>query len=207
VVWSEAQRQALAADPLFKEGFYDPERPPVQGLAAARCIAMISYRSPESLERRFGRATGGEIYGRKARDATDLAVKGWLQHHGAALVERFDANSYRVLLDAMDTHDLARGRGVYEQVLKSIRQPVLIGSVTTDALYVPAEQRLLALLLPNGQYFEIDSLHGHDGFLIDADRYESVLRCFVAAHASRATDAPEDHDCVVTSAEAYRYAW
>lgn len=191
VVWSEAQRAALAADPRYRAGRYDPAAPPIDGLAAARAIAMIGYRSHGSLEQRFARASGAEVFAARAQSPDDFAVSGWLRHHGRALVERFDANSYRCLLDAMDTHDLARGRGTYEDVLGRIRQPVLIGSIATDALYVPDDQRSLARLLPNAQFFPIDSVHGHDGFLIDAARFEPEVRQFMRLHSRRrGTPAP-----------------
>lgn len=190
IAWSEAQRMALAADPKYRDGHYPPDDPPAAGLAAARGIAMATYRSPDALARRFGRASGGEVFGERARAPGDYAVQGWLRHHGRALVERFDANSYRLLLDAMDSHDLARGRGVYEEVLQRIRQPALIGSVASDALYVPADQRSLALLLPNARFFEIDSAHGHDGFLIDAERFEPTVRQFVESVAAVDAAAP-----------------
>jgi len=177
--WSEAQRLALAVDPKFRDGHYDPADPPRNGLAAARAVAMVTYRSHASLAVRFGRASGREIFAGNAKAPNDLAVCNWLRHHGEALVERFDANSYLRLLDAMDSHDLGRNRGVYESVLKQIRQPVLVGSVISDALYVPVDQHSLAFSLPHGELFEIDSEHGHDGFLIDAGNFEPRLRRFV----------------------------
>lgn len=179
LAWSEAQRLALRADPTFAAGDYTPANPPRVGLAAARAIAMVSYRSPSSLAGRFGRAEGRERFPQMAQAPDDYAVCNWLRHHGTALVDRFDANSYLCLIDAMDSHDLARGRGIYEQVLQGIRHPVLIGSVVSDALYVPDEQRQLARLLPNGELFEIQSEHGHDGFLIDAAEYESHLSRYI----------------------------
>jgi homoserine O-acetyltransferase len=181
IVWSEAQRLALRADPRFLGGHYDAAAPPDDGLAAARAIAMVSYRSAQSLDRRFGRDSGAEVFGDRARTPDDFAARAWLRHHAQALVERFDANCYLTLIDAMDTHDLARGRGDFDAVLRGIRQPVLVGSIVSDALYVPAEQRALAGALPNAQLFDIDSEHGHDGFLMDAERFEPAIRRFVEA--------------------------
>lgn len=194
-VWSEAQRLALASDPKYRDGHYHPQDPPRAGLAAARAVAMVTYRSPQSLASRFGRASGAEVFGTQAHSPTDLAVSSWLRHHGQTLVDRFDANSYRRLLDAMDTHDLARGRGDYESVLRSIRQPVLVGSIKSDALYVPDDQRELARLIPGARLVEIDSVHGHDGFLIDAEALHPELLAFkhnndsAAGHRSPATAA------------------
>jgi homoserine O-acetyltransferase len=187
--WSEAQRQALFADPKYRGGDYPPDDPPLAGLAAARAMAMVSYRSPDSFARRFGRATGAQISGTHVHSPDELAVRGWLRHHGEALVRRFDAHSYRILIDAMDTHDLARGRGAYEDVLRGLRQPVLVGSINSDALYVPADQHQLVRLLPNAELLEIDSIHGHDGFLIDAAAFGQRLAVFrrrIAPHSAPA---------------------
>jgi homoserine O-acetyltransferase len=196
---------ALAADPKFLDGHYDPEDPPEAGLAAARAVAMVTYRSPASLAVRFGRASGQEIFAERAEAPDDLAVRGWLRHHGRALAARFDANSYLALLDAMDSHDLGRGRGVYESAVKQIRQPVLVGAVITDALYVPAEQHSLAFLLPRGELFEIDSEHGHDGFLIDSAGFEARLRRFVDRLPGQGEAAGGGEGTV--SAAGLKFAW
>ena len=209
--WSEAQRLALAADPLFAEGHYEPARPPRQGLAAARAVAMVSYRSPASLALRFGRASGREIFSGRAAAPDELAIRGWLRHHGQALGERFDANCYLRLLDAMDSHDLGRNRGLYENVLQQIRQPVLVGSVITDALYVPEEQANLAFLLPRGELFEIDSEHGHDGFLIDSASFEPRIRRFVdrlpAGEATEPGRQEELEEAGRAAAPPLKFAW
>lgn len=182
VAWSEAQRLALAADPKYRGGDYDPADPPLAGLAAARAVAMVSYRSPGSLNQRFARSSGAEVFGERAAAPDDFAVQGWLRHHGAALSERFDANSYRVLLDAMDSHDLGRGRGGCSKALSRIHQPVLVGSVPSDALYVPEDQLFLVSQLSRATLIAIDSEHGHDGFLIDAARFEPAVRRFLAEY-------------------------
>lgn len=186
IAWSEAQRQALAADPKYNGGDYDPADPPLAGLAAARSIAMLSYRSPGALARRFERSRC-----ERSGQPADFEVAAWLRHHGAALTARFDANSYRVLLAALDTHDLGRGRGTLAGALSTIEQPVRVISIASDLLYVPEEQRRLARLLPNAQYAELDSAHGHDGFLIDAARIEPLVRDFRARNtAVRVTSKP-----------------
>lgn len=176
--WSEAQRLALRADPYFQDGHYAPERPPRAGLAAARAVAMVSYRSPLGLEERFG---GPPPPATDVADApAQASVRTWLAHHGAALSERFDANAYLTLIDAMDTHDLARGRGAEREALQRLQLPVLIGSIGSDALYLPAEQQRLAAALPRAELVEIGSRHGHDGFLIDAHRFNEPLLRFLA---------------------------
>lgn len=156
---SEAQRQAIVADPAWQGGHYAPTAPPASGLAVARMIAMCSYRSPQSFADRFGRS--GE-------DRGGFAVESYLRHQGRKLVDRFDALSYLTLTRAMDSHDLARGRGEYHQVLGSLAAPALVMSVPSDLLYLPQEQEELAAHLPNAELVQLDSPHGHDAFLIEA---------------------------------------
>jgi homoserine O-acetyltransferase/O-succinyltransferase len=145
IAWSEAQRQAIALDP-------------VRGLAVARMIAMSTYRSHAGYAERFGREHDGESF----------SIERWVRRHGERLVDRFDAATYVTLTRAMDSHDLARGRGDYESVLASIRQPALIVAIDSDVLYPPTEQEELASLIPNATLLTLPSIHGHDGFLIDA---------------------------------------
>lgn len=169
IAFSEAQRRALEADPLWQGGRYDPSRPPAAGLRAARMLAMCSYRSRASFEQRFGRRVAGD---------GAFAVEAWLHGHGARFVDRFDANTYVKLTRAMDGHDLARGRGAYADVLASIRAPILIVAIDSDVLYPPAEQLELARGLPQAQLAWLRSPHGHDAFLIEGERVDRLLRGF-----------------------------
>jgi len=166
---SEAQRQAILADPRWRGGRYDPADPPMAGLSAARMAAMLTYRSAPSMEQRFGRRPQTE----------DLfAIQSYLRYQGAQLVDRFDPATYVTLLDAMDTHDVARSRGDLDDVLRSITQPTLVVSIDTDVLYWPAEQRELARLVPHARLAVLDSIHGHDAFLIDVDRLSEMVAEF-----------------------------
>lgn len=175
---NEAQRMALRADPDFLGGFYPAEAGPIRGLAAARAVAMVSYRSAGSLQERFGRQRAGERFGHRANDPDVLAAASWVRHHGETFVDRFDANSYLRLLDAMDGHDIGRGRGGIAAALASIDIPVLVVTIPSDVLYPSTEQFALFEGLPRARLARLDSIHGHDGFLIDADRLEPLLRQF-----------------------------
>lgn len=166
---SEAQRQAIIRDPLWRQGHYEPDSPPRAGLGVARMIAMVSYRSWHNFESRFGR---------EQSDGDLFQVESYLRYQGDKLVDRFDAASYVRLTEAMDSHDLARDRGVMEAVLAAIRQPALVVSVSSDVLYPPQEQEYLASQLPNAEYAVLDSPHGHDGFLIDLDELGSLVKDF-----------------------------
>ncbi len=169
IAWSEAQRQAIYADPNWNGGHYSPEKPPIQGLAIARIIAMSTYRSWSNFAQRFGRKL------QQNQANSQFAISSYLQYQGDKLVERFDANSYITLSQAMDSHDLSRPHLDYESVLRNIPHPTLIVGITTDVLYPPIEQEELAELIPNTKLVWLDSPHGHDAFLIDMDKLNNFV--------------------------------
>jgi homoserine O-acetyltransferase len=168
---SEAQRRAIQADKRWNNGFYDPTAPPADGLAAARMMGMIMYRSQPAFERKFSRnyQTGQDHL---------FQVSSYLNYQGSKLVNRFDANSYIRLTQAMDSHDVYRGRELYGDILADVRVPVLIVGISSDVLYPTVEQQELATLLPNGVYREIDSDEGHDAFLIEFPKMVHIFKEF-----------------------------
>jgi homoserine O-acetyltransferase len=174
---SEAQRTAIQADPNWNGGYYSADAPPEAGLAAARMMAVCTYRSWQSFDERFGRSKrSDELY----------EVQSYLRHQGSKINDRFDANTYVTLTHAMHTHDLGRGRGDYQEVLANIHQPALVVSVSTDTLYPPHEQEALADLLPDAQHVLLESAHGHDGFLIETENLGQMIVHFRArGHAAR----------------------
>lgn len=174
---SEAQRAAIAADPNWQGGYYDDDATPDKGLAAARMMAICTYRSWASFDERFGR---------NRRDDELFQVQSYLQHQGTKINERFDANTYVTLTHAMHTHDLSRDRGDYREVLASISQPALVVSVSSDILYPPEEQRFLAAHLPNAQYEILECAHGHDGFLIETGSLGAMIAEFRDRQQARA---------------------
>ncbi len=158
---SDLGRRAILSDPAFQGGHYQTQPP---GLALARSIAMAGYRHPESFELRFGeRPEEGERY---------------LAYHGDRFLKRFDANAYLRLLDAMDHHDVGRGRGGVARALARLRGiPTLFVGIDTDLLYPAREVRALARLA-GGEYAEIQSPHGHDAFLIEHGQVAGILAAF-----------------------------
>jgi homoserine O-acetyltransferase/O-succinyltransferase len=166
---SEAQRQAIYADPRWRGGQYEQADPPAAGLSAARMMAMCTYRTWASFEQRFGR---------RAQAADLFAIESYLRYQGQQLVDRFDAATYVGLTKAMDTHDVARGRGDYEEVLRGIKQPALVVSIDSDVLYPPPEQQEIARHLPHATLARLDSPHGHDAFLIDVEWLSQAVADF-----------------------------
>ena len=176
IAWSEAQRMAVAADPAWSGG--DPHAA-TAGLAAARAMAMISYRTAEAFAMRQGRAVNAA-----GPYAGALAAAAYLRHQGQKLIRRFDPVCYVRLTEMMDTHDIARGRsgsaGNDEAALAAafarLQQPLLAIGIDSDVLYMPSEAREVARLAPRGTYAELASPWGHDAFLIEFDALDRLLR-------------------------------
>jgi homoserine O-acetyltransferase len=187
IAWSAVGRLAIANDPRWRNGDYygaDPGDGPQQGLALARQIAQIHYRSEEVFAQRYGRRLTRPL-GDRFEAWAKFEVESYLDYHGEKLVKRFDANSYLVLNRAMDLHDVGRGRGSLSAALARIDVPVATMAITSDTLYPPYQQyelrdRLAAQGTPV-THVEIESPHGHDGFLIEFDQVGSGIGKFLAA--------------------------
>lgn len=167
--WSEAQRQAIYADPKWQGGAYPPDDPPVAGLSAARMSAMVSYRSRASFAERFGRD-------HMDTPEAPFAVESYLRYQGQKLADRFDPACYVELTRQMDSHDVARGRGAYRDVLRQIAQPTLVVGIDSDVLYPLEEQEELVEHLPNAELAVLSSPHGHDAFLIALGALNAFIR-------------------------------
>jgi len=165
---SETQRQAIYADPKWNNGDVDPNDQPVTGLAVARQIGMVTYRTPLGYEQKFGRAVqkGSVEIGTKAV----WQVKSYLEYQGEKFLSRFDPITYLKLTEQMDTHDVGRGRGGKEKALSTVKIPNLILGIDSDVLYPITEQEELEELLPNSELKAIRSDAGHDGFLLEQDQ-------------------------------------
>ncbi|MDO9380984.1 MAG: homoserine O-acetyltransferase [Nocardioidaceae bacterium] len=168
---STTQVEAIRADHAFAGGdYYDAAdgEGPHRGLALARRVAHLSYRSADELEERFGR---------EAQDDGRWAVESYLAHHGDKLVHRFDANSYVTLTRAMDTHDVGRGRGGVDAALARITARTVVAGIDSDRLYPLAQQEQIADAVPTCDYLDVvESLHGHDGFLVELDAVDPLAR-------------------------------
>jgi homoserine O-acetyltransferase/O-succinyltransferase len=162
IAWNHIQRRIIAA---AGEG---------GGLEIARMIGMMTYRTPDELETRFGRApaTGG-----------GYAVEGYLNHHGDKLRARFDTATYLALLDAMDSHDVGRGRGGVERALAAVRARLVAVGIPGDLLYTERDVRRWAGAA-GAEYREIHSVHGHDSFLLEPEQVSAILREALPPRAS-----------------------
>ena len=162
------QSEVIRSDRGFNGGdYYDAASGdgPWRGLAVARQLGQVTYRSREELRERFGRQhQAGEDPLKGGR----FAVEGYLEYQGNKLVDRFDANSYLVLSRAMDLHDVGRGRGGVPAALSTVKAATTVIGFDTDRLYHPDEQEALARYLPPAVPLRIlPSAFGHDAFLLE----------------------------------------
>jgi homoserine O-acetyltransferase/O-succinyltransferase len=165
------QQAAIRADPRWAGGDYPATDQPVDGLGVARRIAHLTYRSALELDARFG--THVQEDGR-------YAVASYLDHHAAKLAARFDAASYVVLTEAMNSWDVGRGRGGVEAALARITARTSVVGIDTDRLYPPALQQRVADALGVPLRL-IPSPYGHDGFLVEVEEVGALLAELLAA--------------------------
>jgi len=165
------QIRAIKSDPHFYGGdYYEKERGPIEGMGIARRIAHLTYRTESEMDVRFGRQLQGDDTGR-------YAVESYLDHQAQKLAQRFDANTYIALTEAMNSHDIGRDRGGVQAALASITVPVIVVSIDTDRLFPPRLQEEIADLVPNAHALvTISSPFGHDGFLVEVEAVGDVIR-------------------------------
>ncbi|HEV2766239.1 MAG TPA: homoserine O-acetyltransferase [Acidimicrobiales bacterium] len=184
IAYGSAGRKAIGLDPRWRGGDYydaEPGDGPTEGLAIARSIAQITYRSDDVFTDRFGREVVESLDGFSLWQR--FQVERYIEYHGAKLARRFDANSYLLLSKAMDLHDLGRGRGGLEEALSRISAPTLLIGISSDTLYPSYQQQQVRdILCAQGtlcEYVDIDSPHGHDAFLIELDQVGAALSDFL----------------------------
>jgi homoserine O-acetyltransferase len=169
------QIAAIKADPNWQGGdYHDTGFAPDAGLAIARRFAHLTYRGEAELDSRFGN------HGQDGEDPNNggrYAMQSYLEYQGDKLVERFDAGSYVVLTEVLNSHDVGRNRGGVRNALSSCPVPVVVGGITSDRLYPLRLQQELAEQLPGCAGLRVvDSLLGHDGFLVETDAVGELIR-------------------------------
>ncbi|WP_343074655.1 homoserine O-acetyltransferase MetX [Nakamurella aerolata] len=175
IAWATPQTAAIRLDPNFHGGdyYHRKDGPPLVGMAIARQIAHATYRSAAEFNIRFGR---DEQLGEQVADGGRFAVQSYLDHHGAKLGRRFDPNSYLVLTESMNLHDIGRGRGGVPAALDRITAPLTVASVDSDRLFPLWQGELLATAPTAAPLAIIESDYGHDGFLLETDQVGALIR-------------------------------
>ncbi len=159
------QQAAVCADPRWRGGDYALTDPPVDGLGIARRIAHLTYRSALEFDARFGA---------RVQEDGRYAVASYLDHHADKLVGRFDAGSYVVLTEAMNSWDVGRGRGGIAAALARVTARTVVAGIDSDRLYPPVLQQHVADALGVPLRL-ISSPYGHDGFLVETQAVGALL--------------------------------
>jgi homoserine O-acetyltransferase len=187
IAWGMIGRRAIRLDSKWRGGDYyqaEPGDGPAEGLAVARQVAQVTFRSENAFADRFGRnLTDQALVGDTFGLWQEFEVERYLQYHGDKLVRRFDANSYLLIGKAMDLHDVGRNRRSVEAAVRRATMPSLTIGINSDMLYPAYQQRHIAELLGQGaaeaEFVEVDSLHGHDAFLINFDQFGAPIEKFL----------------------------
>jgi homoserine O-acetyltransferase len=169
------QIAAIKADPDWQGGdYHDTGRTPDAGLAIARRFAHLTYRGEVELDTRFANV------GQSDEDPSDggrYAVQSYLEHQGDKILARFDAGSYVILTETLNSHDVGRGRGGVDKALRRCPVPAVVGGITSDRLYPLRLQEELADLLPGCTGLQVvEALCGHDGFLVETEAVGELIR-------------------------------
>ncbi|CAG5003824.1 Homoserine O-acetyltransferase [Dyadobacter sp. CECT 9275] len=167
VAFNESQRMAIEADPSFQE---DSDTAGAMGMRAARSIALLSYRNYDTYNFTQARDNPDQI--------DDFRASSYQQYQGDKFVKRFNAFSYWVLSKIMDSHNVGRNRGGIVHALGLVKAKTLVLGIKSDLLFPLSEQQFLARHIPDASFQEIDSLYGHDGFLIEYKQLTQVIKAW-----------------------------
>ncbi len=162
IAFNEAQRMAIEAD-TSESG--------QKGLEAARAIAMLSYRHYDAYRQSQLEENPAKI--------DDFRASAYQRYQGYKLYKRFKVGAYVALSKAMDSHHLGRGRDSAAAALASISAPTLVVGIRSDILFPIEEQAFLARHIPNARLEIIDSIYGHDGFLVEFEAIAVLLQKFL----------------------------
>ncbi len=167
IAFSQSQRLAIMADQTWNDNHPDAGG---RGLVAARSIALLSYRNYETYLKTQSDTDNNKISGFRAMSYQD--------YQGHKLVKRFNAFSYMRLLNALDSHNIGRNRGTIDTVLASVRARTLVIGISSDLLFPVREQLFMTERIPGATFSGIESLYGHDGFLIETDSIAAAIGRF-----------------------------
>lgn len=177
VAFNASQRWCIESDATWKE---KNAAAGIEGMKAARSIALISYRHYETYfksQHGFTTETEGASIDRQV-----FKAESYQRYQGEKLAKRFNAFSYYFLSQGMDKHNVGRGRDSVRAALQSIKARTLVISISSDILFPTSEQELIAAYIPNAQLSVIDSYYGHDGFLLEFETIETLVKEFIDQH-------------------------
>lgn len=169
IAFNATQRHAIETDITWKE---EHGKAGMEGMMVARQIALLSYRNYN---------TYGTGQGEESNEKTGgFKSESYQQYQGIKLARRFNAFSYYCLSKSMDAHNVGRNRGGVEHALQQVKAKTLVISISSDILFPPKEQAFMAKAIPGAVYKAIDSMFGHDGFLLEYDQIGDAIKQFLS---------------------------
>jgi len=175
IAFNAAQRMAIETDATWQE---KSDAAGMEGMKAARSIALLSYRNYETYEQ--GQA---ELEQEKL---SHFKSESYQRYQGEKLAKRFNAFSYYFLSKAMDAHNVGRNRNSVVHALQQITAKTLVIGISSDILFPLAEQQLLAAHIHGASFISIHSSYGHDGFLLEFEQIEQCITSFLLNHRAGA---------------------
>ncbi|MGH2649473.1 MAG: homoserine O-acetyltransferase, partial [Ginsengibacter sp.] len=169
IAFNASQRMCIDADETWKE---KNQSAGIEGMKAARSIALISYRNYNTYH-----ASQSE---HQIEKLENYKSESYQKYQGEKLARRFNAFSYYFLSKGMDSHNVGRGRISIENALQKIKAKTLAIGIETDILFPVSEQKFIAENIPGGKFIAINSLYGHDGFLLEFDQIQHIITQFLA---------------------------
>ncbi len=179
------QREIIRSDPAWNKGHYETGKEPLVGMALARKLGLISYRAADEWNSKFDRSKLPKERRTGKLFEYEFEIENYLEYNAQKFIHNFDANSYQYLSRAMDWFDIAEHGGSVNAGMSKIKVvKALVIGVTTDILFPSQQQREIAESLEatgtDVDYVEIDSVNGHDAFLIDDAHFSPVVKKFLA---------------------------
>lgn len=165
IAFNESQRMAIELDTSWKTF---NKLAGINGMKIARSIALLSYRNYNIYQ--FSQSEN------KNFKTDNYRASSYQRYQGEKLALRFNAFSYWILTKLLDSHNIERNRDSIKSILNSIQIPTTVIGITTDILFPTDEQKIIAKNIPNAKYYEIDSIYGHDGFLLEFKKITSILK-------------------------------
>jgi len=183
------QREVIRKDPLWKNGYYTPDNPPLNGVRIARKLGMISYRSANEWSQRFGRKKSSKnnitqnTFGIE-NTGFEFEIESYLEHLAIKFQDVFDANCYLYLSRSIDWFDIIDYGASSKEVLgKTGLESAMILGIESDILFPIHQQKELAEYLSTNStkvtYKSLDCIQGHDSFLVDIERFSQEIRCYL----------------------------
>lgn len=177
------QREIIRKDPAWNEGHYAPGEGPITGMRLARKLGMITYRSAQEWDQRFGRERATDEVANRGSFRIDFEVESYLEAQANKFIGAFDANCYLYLSRAMDLFDAAdHGGSLAAGVTRLQLDRALVIGVESDFLFPVHQQRELAnelkTVVPDLDFNVLPSIQGHDSFLVDMDRFRPAVASF-----------------------------